>query len=228
MSNASPGDKPNATELPTTDDSATKDEQTTPENCHKMTQIEPYHGKNSVEKIMKRRIVLSEIINEFNLTRRYTERDLLMELRARGYDISARTLYRDMTELNKSNTYVLELSRDNYSALVERGMRLLDESLHDINKIIGIKRIRNKKTIIKTIDGKQEVTVVKEDSEEKMYSLRIRAINLKTAITKFGLELLAGGIVDVGVAQMDIDFNTFKVELEDLRRQNKILKGLPE
>lgn len=228
MSNPSPYDKPDVPELPAADDSVTKDAQTTPENCHKTTEIEPYHGKNSVINVMRRRNVLSEIINEFNLTRRYTEKDLLMELRTRGYDISARTLYRDMTALNKSNTYVLELSRDNYSASVEKGMRFLEECSHDINDIIDVERIRNKKTIVKTIDGKQEVTVIKEYSEEKMYNLRIRALNLKVAIAKFGLQLLAGGIVDVGVAQMDREFNRVKIELEDLRKQNMELKGLPD
>jgi Fe2+ or Zn2+ uptake regulation protein len=199
MSNPSPHDKPNALELPAIDGSAIKTEKITHENCHNVTAIQVYQGKNSVENIMKRRITLTEIIDDHNEKGEvYTESDLLKELRVRGFPISPRTLYRDLNEYNKNNTFVVDIAKYNYASHVEKYFKALLICLKDFEEIKNTKEIKNVRTTTREIDGKTETITTEENSGEKLKNIRIKAINGQASICNLLLQQLNGrGVITV-------------------------------
>ena len=74
----------------------------------------------AVEDTQLRRQTLAKIVIRLRKERkpvtRYTLQPLLKE---EGFDVSFATIYRDLTSLNQSNTYVRDLAESNYSAYQE-------------------------------------------------------------------------------------------------------------
>lgn len=194
MSNPSPYDKPNVPELPTTDDSAIKTDKITHGNCHNVTSIQLYRGKNSVENVMKRRIALNEIIDEYvERGQVYTEEDLSKKLGERGFPISPRTLYRDLNERNMTNNFVIDIAQYNYAAYIEKCFKGLLVCLKDFEKIKNIKEIKNVRTTTRETDGKTETIITEENLGGKREDVRIKAINGQASIYKLLMQSLNGG-----------------------------------
>lgn len=74
----------------------------------------------ALDETLRRRQKLQDIINQFrskgSLINRFT---LQPELEKAGFKASFTTIYRDMTALNKDNTWVRDLAESNYSAYQE-------------------------------------------------------------------------------------------------------------
>lgn len=71
----------------------------------------------SVEDVMARRETLLKIITQFKKEEKHISRfSLQPALKEAGFDVSFSTVYRDMTIINRENTWVRDLVESNYSA----------------------------------------------------------------------------------------------------------------
>jgi hypothetical protein len=83
------------------------------------------HG--SIEDTQHRRQSLAKIVMDFRRQgKQITRYGLQPELKKVGFDVSYSTVYRDLTVLNRANTYVRDLSESNYSAYQEDIANSLD------------------------------------------------------------------------------------------------------
>ena len=81
----------------------------------------------SIDDTIQRRQALAKIVVDFRSNKRQVTRYSLQPvLKEAGFDVSFATIYRDLTSLNRDNTYVRDLSESNYSAYQEEIAESLD------------------------------------------------------------------------------------------------------
>lgn len=81
----------------------------------------------SIDDTHHRRLTLSKIVVDFKRQgKQITRYALQPELKKAGFSVSYSTVYRDLTVLNRKNTYVRDLSESNYSAYQEGIANSLD------------------------------------------------------------------------------------------------------
>jgi Fe2+ or Zn2+ uptake regulation protein len=81
----------------------------------------------TIDDTQLRRQTLAKIVIEFRKEKKQVTRYTLQpELAKRGFDVSFATIYRDLTILNRDNTYVRDLAESNYSAYQEEIAESLD------------------------------------------------------------------------------------------------------
>lgn len=210
----------------TSNDLVIKDGQIRHKICQDMT-IQLYSGKNSVQNILERRAILSTIINEFEDTGKpYTKVNLLTKLKERGYDIHWRTLHRDLTELNKSNTFVLDIAQKTYSYHLDENFKRLEFIMNGLDDIINTKWT-NSKTIQREIPSENgNIVMTEKVTTPEIAEPKLKAYALQKEIIALKFRVFEGDIIDTSVALMLKEFQKIKAlnasleaELENTRRK---------
>ena len=148
----------------------------------------------------------------------WDEEIVLTEMHKSGWQITKEVLKDDIKILNEDNSFVIDLSRTHYSRMVEYCYQNIKLSVRECNKIIS-QTWANSKQVTKEVisDGDDGNKMIREDHRTmELAGPRLKAIDIRNKSIEMLLDVLKGGIVDVGVAQMDIDFGRIKLEIQEL------------
>lgn len=174
--------------------------------------------------IMQRHEAIMLCIDEIERVGRIWDEELIVkEMIKRGWEVTKRLVTDDMKEINKNNSFVIELSRKHYSRMVEYCYENIKLSVRECNEILS-KQWSNSKQIEKESisDGEQGNKMTKEEHRTvELAGPKLKAIDIRNKSIAMLLDILKGGIVDVGVAQMDRDFGRIKLEIQDLNDKIK-------
>ena len=173
----------------------------------------------SVEDVMARREALLKIINQFKKDGKTVTRfSLQPALKEVGYDVSYSTIYRDMTILNRENTWVRDLVESNYSAYQEH----IHDTLNMIEKE-ALKMYQEKPTIIKKthkeISKNGEVTIIEEANTEEVANMTVCLLELILKVQSLRMKQTHGDNINVSAALLTAELREAQDKLENMNKE---------
>lgn len=156
--------------------------------------------------------IISQLKKENKLVTRYTVHE---QLTKKGYKVNPSTVYRDITAINRDNTWVRDLSESNYSSYMEEIYTSLiwaeQESVKQYNKTWTAS-----KTVTKdTPDG--QVTERTETEELAAPKNAFLSTYVKTQELKH--KMLTGDNINISAALLGKKLNQLKKQTESLEQE---------
>jgi len=185
---------------------------------------------STAKEIENRRNALRKIILEVDKKgRKSTRKELLAELAKKGFKIDISTLYRDRTVLNTGNSFVLDISKTNYSAYMEEIWNNLETITEE-----AIENYHKNYSVIKTTERERNgVTERVTERVQNRLETRHKFLKLLLDGTMAKLSVMSGESLNASVAMIDIAFRELKdkvhnYEIESYHKTDEIDKLLIE
>lgn len=172
--------------------------------------------------VENRREALSKIIAQFQKERKIINRFTLQPaLKEAGFDVSEGTIYRDMTVINRSNTWVKDLVESNYSALQENIASMLDiieKEAYDNYKKTWTTSKTTKKQVPRK-DGTIEIT--EETKTGELAGPKATFLNILTRVQELRMKHTHGDNINISAALLTAELQEAKDKLESQSSDGK-------
>lgn len=182
---------------------------------------------SAVEDIVARQDHLSDIIHNFHEKNTFPSNSQLLETMRKKYkNYSRATFYRDLTKINRHNTFVQDIVESNFSAMVEKRflkLEQIEEILDDwmkksptVSKTyydIEASPDPNDPTSVKKI----QKLIPREMQTETISPVTI--LQMQIDLQWLHLKILNGDIVDTSIALYTERFNEISEQLEKYQQQ---------
>ena len=203
-----------------------KHDEPTPE-----TRIMLYRGPNTRDEIEKRREQIIQIREDLYRQGKVPDNFMVVkELEKYGYYITDRTIRRDMAEINRENSYVLDLAKWNYNGLVEYMFATLEAIVRDCSDIIATKWT-NSKVVVTEEEGENGMKVKKQKIiTDELAGPRLQANKTKLDVIKIYVEIFKGGVIDTSIAILSQNVERMRREYDEamnkIKDQSEIIEKL--
>lgn len=168
--------------------------------------------KNTHDDILIRRTILSGIITKLKREGKTINRFTLKPLLQRaGFDVDESTVYRDLTALNRENTWVRDLAESSYSAYQEDISDTLDWVVHQAK--IQYKKKWTASKQMKKETGKGIVTEIVTTQE--LASPKTAFLNIILKAQELKMKHTNGENINVSAALLTKEFHEIKKRYEE-------------
>ncbi|MGI0027824.1 MAG: hypothetical protein ACREAD_08305 [Nitrosopumilaceae archaeon] len=176
---------------------------------------------NSIEDAVLRRRSLLKIITQFKKEGKQISRFTLQPaLKEVGFDVSFATVYRDMTVLNRENTWVRDLVESNYSAY--------QEQIYDTLEMVereALELYQNKpeicRKIHKEISKNGTVTTIEETTTEEVANMTSLLLEIILKVQALKIKHFHGDNINVSAALLSAELQDAKDKLQNQSKAGK-------
>ena len=147
---------------------------------------------------------------------------ILNELKKYGHFPSLQELRGDMIEINRDDTFVIDLATHNYKELIEELYENLNVILRDCDDIMG-KKWTNSKVISTEVGENNRVLKKQQIITTELAEPKTQALGLKKRIIKLQTEIFKSSIIDISIALMDTEIDKIRQEYDELKEKQNSL-----
>lgn len=176
---------------------------------------------STIENKDNRLKTLDEIMDRHNKKdERPTNAVILKELREKGFSISRRQLYDDLTELAINDTFVQDLASKSYSKIIHDACDSIIFVDTKAREILNKKWTQNKTIKKKTPDGVETVT----HTTEEMAEPHIKALKLISENAETMTKIVSGDAIKVAAKSWSMQRIKDKARITELETELQELK----
>lgn len=162
-----------------------------------------------------RRRALMKIMGDFRKEGKLANRSTLQKpLEQAGFPASTGTIYRDITLINRENTWVKDLVESNYSAFQEHISDMLDfveqEALDNYNK----KWTLDKKTKRVVSNSKGEFESLEETTTQEMAAPKVQFLEIIGKVQQLRMKHTHGDNINISAALLSAELQDAKDKLQ--------------
>ena len=173
-------------------------------------------GQTRLNREHRLRILEAHIQHADSLGKEYTKHELLRLLRIAGYDISLATLYNDLDDLARNDSFIADIASKTYSSIMHK-------AFDSYNKIysLAMKIHNSEEHMIRKIERENEKGITQEVISENSASTKLQALtvaknavdSIRTMVNGQNLHMSASKWIEATKAQNAV--------IQDLRNQLK-------
>jgi hypothetical protein len=170
----------------------------------------------------RRRLAIVKIISQLRKEHKPVNRFTVLPLiRAEGYDVEEGTVYRDLTVINRENTWVRDLVESNYSAYQERIAENLDfmekEAIENYHKSWTMN-----KTVKRVVSNeKGNFETIEETITQEMASPKAQFLLILGKVQELRMKHTHGDNINISAALLSAELQDAKDSLQKLSKGDK-------
>lgn len=176
-------------------------------------------GRPAMDETSRRRSLIMTIREDLKLRNIFPDNyRVAHELKRYGIYVDIAVIYKDMKEIHKVNSYVLDMAKYNYNGIIEDVLLRMEMIMRGCDDIIAHKWTNSKVIVTETeAAGPDEPMTTRKQKvvTDELAGPKIQAYAVQKDLLRIYVEILKGGIVDTSIAILSRNVGEQKKALDN-------------